>query len=203
MVDWRMGKKIKIAIGVCGFVFLIGGAALAYNILGRQAGQNDGIGIAPAAGRGSTSDPGSGRQKAPDFTMLDQNGNDVRLSEIISGGRPVVLNFWASWCPPCKVEMPDFNKVYLELGSEIKFMMVALVDGQRETVQSGTKYIKDNNFSFPVYFDTKQEGAYSYGIRAIPTTLFIDTEGNIATGAQGAISEAALRRGIEILRSGP
>jgi thioredoxin-related protein len=96
--------------------------------------------------------------------------------------------------------MPDFNKVYLEIGSEINFVMVDLTDGQQETVQLGMKYVDDNNFSFPVYFDTKQEGAYAYGIRAIPTTLFINREGYIVTGVQGAIDEKRLRRDIELIR---
>jgi thiol-disulfide isomerase/thioredoxin len=188
-----LGKKIKLGFGVLGLILLIGVAALAYNMLGRQA--DDGR-IALPQEQSGASNPDSNRQKAPDFSMTDQNGNSVKLSEIIAEGTPIVLNFWASWCPPCKVEMPDFNKVYLELGGEIRFMMVDLTDGQRETVQAGTKHIKDNNFSFPVYFDTKQEGAYSYGIRAIPTTLFIDKEGYVVTGAQGAIDEATLRKGI-------
>jgi hypothetical protein len=96
--------------------------------------------------------------------------------------------------------MPDFNKVYLELGNEVQFMMVDLVDGQRETVAIGTKYIKDNNFSFPVFFDVNREASYTYGIRSIPTTLFINKEGYIVTAAQGAIDEHTLRRGIALIR---
>ncbi|MDR2923045.1 MAG: TlpA family protein disulfide reductase [Treponema sp.] len=189
-----MDKKIKSGLGVFGLILLFAAAAFAYNALGGQAKQND----VPA--RGQNDPNGTDRQKAPDFAMLDQNGNSVTLSEIIAGGRPVVMNFWASWCPPCKVEMPDFNRVFLEMGGEIQFMMVDLTDGQRETVQAATRYVKDNNFSFPVYFDTRQEGAYRYGITAIPTTLFINKEGYIVTGTRGAIDETALRRGIALLR---
>jgi len=78
--------------------------------------------------------------------------------------------------------------------------MIDLVDGFQETVEKGAQYIRDNGYSFPVYFDTRQEGAYTYGIRAIPTTLFIDKDGYIITGAQGAINESTLRRGIEFIR---
>jgi thiol-disulfide isomerase/thioredoxin len=136
---------------------------------------------------------------ASDFAMLDPDGNNVKLSDIIANGKPVVLNFWASWCPPCKSEMPDFEKVYKELGDEIQFMMVNLTDGQRETVEVGEKYIKDEGFTFPVFFDTDREGAIAYGISSIPTTFFIDSSGNIITGAIGAIDESALRRGIDML----
>ena len=71
--------------------------------------------------------------------------------EILSGypifDKPVVLNFWASWCPPCKEEMPDFNEVYGEVGEEIAFMMVDLVDG-RETIETGTQYITEKGLLF-------------------------------------------------------
>jgi thioredoxin-related protein len=92
--------------------------------------------------------------------------------------------------------MPEFNKVYLEMGGEIQFMMVDITDGMRETVRIGTKYIADNKFSFPVFFDTEGEGAMYYGIRSIPTTLFIDKDGYVVTGVQGSIDESTLRKGI-------
>ena len=139
-------------------------------------------------------------EKAPDFVMIDKDGQSVKLSDILAEGKPIVLNFWASWCPPCRKEMPDFEKVYKELGNEVQFMMVNLTDGQRETVQRGAKYIEDNGHTFPVYFDTKQEGARAYGIRAIPTTLFIDKNGHITTSARGAIDEKMLRQRIELIK---
>jgi len=110
-----------------------------------------------------------------------------------------VLNFWASWCPPCRAEMPDFNKVFGELGEEVHFMMICLVDGDRETVETGAKHIKASGYGFPVYYDTKMEAAMAYGIRSIPSTYFVDAKGYLITGAQGAINEETLRLGIEIV----
>ena len=136
--------------------------------------------------------------KAPDFTVYDSEGNAVKLSDML--GKPVVLNFWASWCPPCKAEMPHFDEVNAELGGEIQFMMVDLVDGVRETVEVGLAYIEEQGYSFPVFFDSDGEGGSTYGIRSIPTTFFIDKEGNIVTGMQGAIDEITLREGIELIR---
>ena len=183
--------KLKVIIGMASFALAIAGAGIAYNSLSqRAAAGNAQSGLSPGNA--------AAKQKAPDFSMLDIKGNTVKLSEM--EGKPVVLNFWASWCPPCKIEMPDFDKVYRELGSEVNFMMVDLADGNQETVEKGSQYIKDNGFSFPVYFDTKQEGAYMYGIRSIPTTLFIDKDGYVITGAQGAIDEDLLRQGIEFIR---
>jgi len=135
--------------------------------------------------------------RAPDFTVQDANGNDVKLSDLL--GKPVVLNFWASWCPPCKAEMPDFNKVFGELGTDIQFMMVCLVDGSRETTETGAAHIADNGFTFPVYYDVTMEAAVVYGVQSIPTTIFIDAGGYMITGAQGAINEETLRLGIEMV----
>ena len=136
--------------------------------------------------------------KAPDFTVQDAEGNPVKLSDML--GKPIVLNFWASWCPPCKSEMPEFNKVHEELGDEVQFMMVDAVDGNRETKRTGEAYIASEGYTFPVYFDMEQEAVVAYGLRAFPTSIFIDREGYIVAGIEGAIDEATLRRGIEMIR---
>lgn len=147
--------------------------------------------------------------KAIDFLVTDKDGNEVKLSSLF--GKPIVLNFWASWCPPCKSEMPEFQKVYEELGDEVQFVMIDAVDGQRETKEKGSQYISDNNFTFPVYYDLiyntdgdkKTEvfgdAVINYGIRAFPTSIFIDRDGNIVTATEGAIDENTLRREIDLI----
>ena len=139
------------------------------------------------------------KQKAPDFSMRDAEGVSVNLSDFFLNGKPVILNFWASWCPPCKEEMPVFDKLFLELGDSVQFIMLDLTDGQRETQDIGAKFIKEQGYSFPVYFDIDQEGAIAYGIRYIPTTVFINVDGNIAAGAQSALNEEVLRKGIGLI----
>ncbi len=142
-----------------------------------------------------------GKIKAPDFTVYDADGNEVKLSDYL--GTPVVLNFWASWCPPCKSEMPHFNKVSEEYSEdELVFLMIDLVDGDRETVESGLEYIEENNYtSFTVLFDKKQDAAKTYGIRSIPTTLFIDKEGYVIKDASqvGPLDEKRLKSRIEYI----
>ncbi len=191
-----MNSKKKTIIAVLAFIAFIAVATLAYNILSKKAKPLNNIDIAQSQG-GVQSDTGSSEKekvKAPDFTVLDSDGNSVKLSDLF--GKPIVLNFWASWCPPCKSEMPEFDKVYGEVGEDITFVMVDLVDGQRETKEKGQKYVEDKGFSFPVYFDVDQAAGYAYGITSIPTTLFIDKDGYIVTGAQGPIDEATLLKGI-------
>jgi len=138
------------------------------------------------------------RVKAPDFTVYDRDGHEVKLSDFL--GTPVVLNFWASWCPPCVSEMPDFDKVAKEYPDDVlQFLMVDLVDGQRETVETGSKFVDEKGFGFKVLYATQPDAAYTYGVRSIPTTYLIDAEGYIVTGAEGALDEEILRLGISMI----
>lgn len=192
-----MNSKLKVVISAAAFALFIGAAAFAYNILSDKEPPRIEIEQSEAVPQASDGESDEDRIKAPDFTVQDIDGNFVKLSDML--GTPVVVNFWASWCPPCKMEMPEFDKVWQEFEPNVAFMMVDLVDGQQETAEKGAEYVAEQEFSFPVYFDTAQEAAYVYGIRSIPTTLFIDSEGYIVTGAQGAIDEEALRKGIGLI----
>ncbi len=134
---------------------------------------------------------------APDFSVIDADGNKTKLSEM--KGKPVVINFWATWCSYCKDEMPDFEKMYKKYGEEVQFMMVDLTDGRLETLDGAKKHISDNEFTFPVYFDTGSEAAKAYGIAGIPATYFIDAEGNLITYANGMIDVELIEKGIEMI----
>lgn len=214
-----MNSKMKTILAIAGFILFIGAASFAYSSLKDKAPSSvelnpakepaDETGTA-AESRVSESDSGEADKPAgesgtaesteeeqlvaPDFTAVDAEGNEVKLSDYL--GKPIVLNFWASWCPPCKSEMPEFNKVYEEMGDEVQFLMVDMVDGQRETKEKGEKYVADQGFTFPVLYDTKGEASYFYGVMSLPTTYFIDKDGYVITGAQGAIDEESLRKGI-------
>jgi thiol-disulfide isomerase/thioredoxin len=134
---------------------------------------------------------------APDFKVYDRKGNAVRLSDF--AGKPVVLNFWASWCPPCRSEMPDFDKVYAEVKSNVVFMMVDLTDGKRETQSSGQRFVNSKGFTLPVYFDNDRQAANAYGISSIPTTFLIKPDGSIVDKYNGAIDKETLSNAINIL----
>ena len=141
-----------------------------------------------------TTDPGySEYDLAPDFIVFDANGKPVRLSDM--RGKPVVLNFWASWCPPCKAEMPDFDKVSRELDGEVVFMMVNVWDTQA----AAEAIIDSMGYTFPVYFDLLEDAVGKYGIESIPQTYFIDKWGGLVARGVGALSEADLRYGISMI----
>lgn len=129
---------------------------------------------------------------AADFTIYDGNGNKVHLSDF--SGKPIILNFWASWCVPCKKEMPDFNEKYLEYGDEIQFLMIDFAKDDK--IEVAKEYVSEMGFEFPVYFDTYGDAFLTYEVKAFPTTVFIDADGYVVDRYQGTISEETLQSGI-------
>lgn len=137
------------------------------------------------------------RMRAPDFTVYDEAGEEVRLSDYL--GKPVVLNFWASWCGPCQMEMPDFHEKYLESGEEIQFLMINMTDGSRETKETAAGFIEKKQYEFPVFFDTEFDAAMAFGAYSLPTTFFLDKEGYVIAHAAGAIDGKTLQKGIDLI----
>lgn len=134
---------------------------------------------------------------APDFTVMDADGNEVKLSDFF--GKPIVLNFWASWCGPCRSEMPDFDEAFLAQGEEIRFLMVNMTDGDRETLETAKSFVADSGYSFPVFYDVNYDAAITYGVASLPTTYFIDAEGNLVAYAKSAIDMETLQKGISMI----
>lgn len=133
-----------------------------------------------------------------DFVVYDENLNKVKLSDY--KGKPVVVNFWASWCPPCKDEMPLFNEISSEYKQdELVVLMVNMTDGERETVDTAKKFIKENNYNMNVLFDKDNSAAISYNILSIPRTLFIDKNGDIIKDYSGEITKKELDNQIKSL----
>ncbi len=138
--------------------------------------------------------------QAPDFIVYDQSGNEIHLSDHF--GKPIVLNFWASWCGPCQLEMPDFQEKYLELSKDVHFLMINMTDGSRETVASASEFIAEQKYTFPVFYDTASYAAIAYGAYSLPTTYFIDADGYAVARAIGAIDGDTLQQGIDMVFSG-
>ncbi len=185
-------KVLKLLIWVLAFAVFILGAYVLYNNLSEQM-ELEGLAIPSTVDAEAT----EANNAAPDFTVYDIDGNAYKLSDF--QGKPVILNFWASWCGPCKSEMPDFEDFYKEYGDQIHFLMVNLTDGSQETVETASAFISGQGYTFPVYYDTDMDAAMTYGIYAVPQTYFIDAEGNVVTYAQGALSASSLQQGVDLL----
>lgn len=135
-------------------------------------------------------------QLAPDFTVYDADGNAHKLSDF--RGKPVVLNFWASWCGYCVMEMPEFENAWRELGDEVEFLMVNVTSG-RETLESAKSFMAEQGYEFPVYYDTELSATYTYGAYSLPTTYFISPDGTLTAGARGALTAETLQQGIDMI----
>lgn len=113
----------------------------------------------------------------------------------------MVLNFWASWCGPCKKEMPDFELMHQELqeSGAATLLSINLTDGKRETEKTARAFVEEGGYTFPVLLDTEDAAAQAYRIYSIPTTFIINKEGRIAAWAEGAVTKEAVLAAIEDL----
>lgn len=179
-----MRKYLKIILYILSFILFIALATWGYNYLSAQYSpveieQKENTNI---------------NTKATDFEVLNSNKEQVKLSDFY--GKPIVVNFWATWCGPCRYELPEFDEAYKKYNGQIEFLMVNLTDGFSETIEGVEKFVSENEYEFPVYFDTEYSASNAYNIYSIPQTLFIDKEGNIVESYLGMISKETLEKYI-------
>lgn len=136
---------------------------------------------------------------APDFTLQDQFGNSHTFSDY--QGKTVFLNFWATWCPPCKAEMPDIQALYEEYGKNSEDLVILGVAtpgvGREGSAEDIAAFLEENGYTYPVVMDTDSSLSYWYGIRSYPTTFMIDTDGNVYGYVTGQLTMDIMRSIIE------
>lgn len=204
-----MKKKLIWGAGALCLLFLIAGAGFLYDRLSdgyapdrlTQIAEGDSKEISTdrdenLSADGTEENSAAGDDSVPDFSVIDYDGEAVKLSDYF--GTPIVLNFWASWCPPCKAEMPDFDKAS-EAHSEVCFLMVNMTDGGRETVESAKEHVESQGYGFTVLFDTEYSAAYAYGVNSLPTTFFIGSDGKLKAYANGMLDAETLEQGISMI----
>lgn len=184
-------RILKVVLLVLCFVALLLGAYRLYDTLGSSV-QMDTLATQAAEEKEEEA-----KDPAPDFTVYDLDGNAHKLSDF--RGKPVILNFWATWCGYCQVEMPDFDEKYQQYGEDIHFIMLNVTDGAQETVESASAFIAQEGYTFPVYYDTDMDATASYNTSGLPVTYFIDAEGNFVAWQQGMMTAETLQIGIDML----
>jgi peroxiredoxin len=127
-------------------------------------------------------------EKLDDFTLNDLQGNEISLSDFT--GKIIVLNFWATWCPPCKAEIPDFVETYNEFkNQDVVFLGVSIDDD----INALEQFVSEYHIDYPVLIDNLTENvSASWNISAIPTTFFINTDGKIIDKWVGQIPKQQL-----------
>ena len=138
--------------------------------------------------------PNATKTKAIDFKLKNLNGKELSLSDL--KGKKVFLNFWATWCPPCKAEMPEIEKLYQETKNS-NLVIVAVEIG--EPLSTVKPFIDSNRYNFKVLIDPDQKVAAQYNITSIPTSYFIDVDGNIISKNIGGMNIDQMKAYIKTL----
>lgn len=132
--------------------------------------------------------------KAIDFKLKDLNDKEVSLSDL--RGKRVFLNFWASWCPPCRGEMPDIEKLYEETKDSDLAIIAINLGEDNSTVKS---FIDKNNYKFRILLDSDEDVAEKYSITSIPTSFFIDKNGTIVAKKIGAMTYEEMKNYVNTI----
>ena len=179
------------------------------------ADHEDAPGTGDSGSAGNGSQPGAGEDEnagdgapdvlpAIDFTLKDQYGTEHTLSDY--KGKTVFLNFWATWCPPCRNEMPDIQEIYEEYQAagddSVVILGIAAPDYGNEQSEEGIKsFLEENGYTYPVVMDHGGEMFWQYGVFSYPTTFMIDADGNVFGYAAGQLNkdlmESIIRQTVE------
>lgn len=192
-----MKNAVKWIIIAALLVGLLAGATALYNKYSEEYDMNNQVQNEetteekPSDSEQSTK-PQKNENSAPDFTVVDYNGNEVKLSDF--KGKPVVLNFWTTWCYYCKVEMPHFNEAYKEY-PDVQFLMVNAMDN--DTVEAAKAFVEEEQYEFDIFFDMEYEAVMTYNVTGYPRTIFIDKDGNISSTRIGMLTKDTLEQEIK------
>ena len=153
----------------------------------------------PATAANSSQQPASPRQgfTAPDFTLDLLGGGKVTLSDL--RGKAVVVNLWASWCPPCRAEMPAIQKVYQDY-KDLGLVVLGVNTTNQDNEADAAAFVREYGLTFPIPLDRDGSVSVRYELRGLPTTFFIDRKGIIRSVVVGGpMSEAVIRSKVEDL----
>ena len=196
LIEARMLRVLGVFVLVCGASFGISAAILAAGGAGAVAtpsGNSTGSAGSGGSGAGETA---GGRQKAPAFSLETLSGDDFALAE--AKGRPLVINFWATWCGPCEAELPIKKRLARELGDKVRLLGINLTTSEG-SVDDVRRYAEEHEINYPVLLDTRGNVQQRYGVRGTPTTYVIDADGGVVTKFMGAMDYRDMKRRLEAL----
>lgn len=136
------------------------------------------------------------RVEIPDFEFQDRDGNTVNFDSF--RGKPVVINFWGTWCPFCVMEMADFDKAAGEYGDKVNFLFLDAENSEDVTEKDVLDYLADKGYeNINTYFDKPGYGMYMFGINSFPATIYIDSEGYLFNAKVGMTDYNSIVENIE------
>ena len=187
----KIGAVLLIVMGILTLTGATGGISADLAASGTTAVQEEPAAEQEAPSGGAQEESGEIPEiPAPDFTLTDQFGETHTLSDY--QGQTVFLNFWATWCGPCKMEMPDIQALYEDWDENAGDLVVLGVAGpnigREGSAEDIAAFLEENGYTYPVVMDDTGALFYQYGISAYPTTFMIDPEGNVFGYVQGAVS---------------
>ena len=190
------GKKGLIGI-IVALAAVLALAGVAYGVLAPKASQQGGSTSSASSQQTSVSSATSAESFSQDlvsayptlsdFTVQDLEGNDATLSSM--RGKPTLVGFWATWCPPCNMEAPSIQKLYEEYGDKVNFMMINVTDGQRDTPEGVKQWVQDGGYSYPIYLDPTLEASTIGQVMYLPTNYILDADGNTVFVSSGTLSD--------------
>ncbi len=137
---------------------------------------------------------------APEIVLPTLDGGEARLSDL--RGKSVILNFWATWCPPCRLEMPALQRVYDDYQGRVVVVGVNLIMSERSP-EAVRAFLEEIGVSFPIWLDVQNQASDAYRVTSLPTTFFIDPQGTICEVVIGGpMAEALLRTRVQRLEEG-
>lgn len=160
---------------------------------GSYSGSLPGGGVVLLPGASRASAPKAG-EPAPQFTLQTLDGKTASLGDY--RGQAVMVNFWATWCPPCRAEMPDMEQVYQEKKQDGFSVLAVNIQEARDPI---AQFVNKFGLTFPILMDVSGEVTQRYGIYGLPSSYFIDPEGKIAEVNVGPLSKAAISRKVEAI----
>ncbi len=194
----KNGNKRGVIIAAVALALVLVGAGVAYVVLSSKGSSTSSSSATSSASPSADASSTSANKAAPrladyDATVYTADGQAKKLSEI-ANGKPLVINFWATWCPYCVQEFPDYKTLLSEYGDSVSFAFVDAPGSKGETVEKAQDWLAQNGFEeFPAYYDNDLEASSNFGARSLPTTVVVAANGEIQGASAGAINLQRMR----------